>query len=41
MVQGQELIIHKYEQFEVGDKISLSVDPYEIHIMKVDPNEKI
>lgn len=41
MVQGQELIIHKYEQFEVGDKIGLSVDPYEIHIMKVDPNEKI
>ena len=35
IVQGQEFVIHKYENVKVGDKIGLSVDPYEIHLMKV------
>lgn len=41
IVQGQELVIHKYENVQVGDKIGLSVDPYEIHLMKVDEDETV
>lgn len=41
IVQGKEFVIHQYENVKVGDKIGLSVDPYEIHLMKVDPNETI
>jgi len=36
IVNGQEFVIHKYENANVGDKIGLSVDPYEIHLMKVE-----
>ncbi|MCM1131493.1 MAG: TOBE domain-containing protein [Anaeroplasma bactoclasticum] len=32
---GMEFVIHDYEIAKVGDKIGLSVDPYEIHLMKV------
>jgi spermidine/putrescine transport system ATP-binding protein len=35
IIQGQEFVIHKYENVKVGDQIGLSVDPYEIHLMKV------
>ncbi|MFI3329479.1 MAG: ABC transporter ATP-binding protein [bacterium] len=31
----KEFVIHNYELVKVGDKIGLSVDPYEIHLMKV------
>lgn len=35
IIQGKEIVIHKYEKFEVGDEIGLAVDAFEIHIMKV------
>ena len=35
-VNGMEFVIHDYEIAHVGDKIGLSVDPYEIHLMKVE-----
>ncbi|MFA6375198.1 MAG: ATP-binding cassette domain-containing protein [Bacilli bacterium] len=35
IIQGKEFVIHKYEKFEVGDEIGLTVDPFEIHLMKV------
>lgn len=34
-VNGMEFVIHDYEIARVGEKIGLSVDPYEIHLMKV------
>ena len=34
-VNGMEFVIHDYEIASVGDKIGLNVDPYEIHLMKV------
>ncbi len=40
IVNGQEFVLHQYENYNVGDKIGLSVDPYEIHLMKV-RDEKI
>ncbi len=36
IIQGQEFVIHQYENVEVGNQIGLSVDPYEIHLMKVE-----
>ena len=36
IINGMEFVIHDYEIAKVGDKIGLSVDPYEIHLMKVD-----
>ena len=36
IVDGQEFVLHKYENANIGDKIGLSVDPYEIHLMKVE-----
>ena len=35
IINGMEFVIHDYEIAKVGDKIGLSVDPYEIHLMKV------
>ena len=35
MFGDKEIIIHAYETPNVGDKIGLKVDPYEIHLMKV------
>ena len=34
-INGMEFVIHDYEVARVGEKIGLSVDPYEIHLMKV------
>lgn len=34
-MNGKEFVIHDYEIARVGDKIGLNVDPYEIHLMKV------
>lgn len=36
---GKEFVIHTYESPSVGDTIGLSVDPYEIHLMKVHDEE--
>lgn len=33
------LVVHTYESYEIGQSIGLSIDPYEIHIMKVEPSE--
>lgn len=35
MFGEKEIVIHAYETPNVGDKIGLKVDPYEIHLMKV------
>ena len=35
MFGDKEIVIHAYETPNVGDKIGLKVDPYEIHLMKV------
>ena len=34
-VFGKEVVLHTYEGAKVGDKVGLNVDPYEIHLMKV------
>ena len=39
MFNGIEIVIHAYETPNIGDKIGLKVDPYEIHLMKVCDNE--
>ncbi len=39
MIQDLELVIHNYEDVEIGSTIGLNVDPYEIHLMKVEDNE--
>lgn len=39
IVQGMELVLHQYENPKIGDKIGLSIDPYEIHLMKVIKND--
>ena len=39
IVDGVEFVLHQYENFNVGDKIGFSVDPYEIHLMKVEKEE--
>lgn len=39
IVDGVEFVLHQYENARVGDKIGLSVDPYEIHLMKVNKDE--
>lgn len=38
-IEQMEFVIHDYEMVQVGEKIGLNVDPYEIHLMKV--NETI
>ena len=35
-VNGVKLMVNTYESYEVGQSIGLSVDPYEIHMMKVE-----
>ena len=35
-IKGNEFVIHTYEDVAVGNEIGLSVDPYEICLMKVD-----
>lgn len=34
-IDGVEFKVHDYEIAKVGDKVGLNVDPYEIHLMKV------
>ena len=41
MFGEKEIVIHAYETPNIGDKIGLKVDPYEIHLMKVDPIEEV
>ena len=36
MFGEKEIVIHAYETPNIGDKIGLKVDPYEIHLMKVE-----
>ena len=36
LFHGKEFVIHAYEAVKVADKIGLKVDPYEIHLMKVE-----
>ena len=38
-IKGIEFIVNTYENYNVGDSIGLKVDPYEIHIMKVNEDE--
>ncbi|VEU82792.1 ABC transporter ATP-binding protein [Acholeplasma hippikon] len=40
MVGDQKLMVNTYENYEVGDKIGLAIDAYEIHLMKVSQDEK-
>lgn len=37
---GSELYLNTYETYEEGEKLGINVDPYEIHLMKVDSNEQ-
>jgi len=39
MVLGKEIVVHTYENRKVGETIGLKVDPYEIHLMKVEKSE--
>ncbi len=41
LVDGKEIVLHQYENPKVGETVGLSVDPYEIHLMKVNENEQI
>ncbi|MFA7127458.1 MAG: ABC transporter ATP-binding protein, partial [Bacilli bacterium] len=41
LVDGIEFVLHQYENANVGDQIGFSVDPYEIHLMKVPIDEKV
>ena len=38
-IDGTVLMVNTYENYEVGQPIGLKVDPYEIHLMKVDEHE--
>lgn len=40
LVCDKEVVIHAYVDINKGDVIGLFVDPYEIHLMKVDDSEK-
>jgi spermidine/putrescine transport system ATP-binding protein len=37
-INGVKMMVNTYESYEVGQSIGLSVDPYEIHMMKVENN---
>ncbi|MFA7076373.1 MAG: ABC transporter ATP-binding protein [Candidatus Izemoplasmatales bacterium] len=39
MVKGEKLLVHTYESYELGQLIGLTIDPYEIHMMKVEKGE--
>lgn len=41
IINNKEFVVHTYENVPVGHQIGLSVDPYEIHLMKVHADEKI
>lgn len=38
-IKGVEFLVNTYENYNVGDDIGLKVDPYEIHLMKVNADE--
>ena len=38
-INGKEFMVNTYENYEVGMQIGLKVDPYEIHLMRVNPYE--
>ncbi|WP_025725534.1 ABC transporter ATP-binding protein [Acholeplasma granularum] len=40
LVGDYKLMVNTYENYQVGDKIGLKIDPYEIHLMKVSDNEE-
>ena len=39
LVKNEKLLVHTYESYEVGQPIGLTIDPYEIHMMKVEEVE--
>jgi spermidine/putrescine transport system ATP-binding protein len=39
LVKNEKLLVHTYESYEVGQPIGLTIDPYEIHMMKVEKGE--
>jgi len=39
-VGAEKLLVHTYESYEVGQPIGLTIDPYEIHMMKVEKSEQ-
>lgn len=40
LVDGVSLMVNTYENYQVGDKIGLKIDAYEIHLMKVSSHEQ-
>jgi len=40
-VKNTTLLVHTYESYEVGQPIGLTIDPYEIHMMKVETDEQV
>lgn len=40
-VDGQDLLVEDYQNVEVGSRVGLKIDSYEIHLMKVTDDEKI
>ncbi len=40
-VNGQQLLVHDYQNCEVGQVVGLKVDFFEIHLMKVNADEEI
>lgn len=40
IIDGKEIVLHQYENKIIGEQIGLSVDPYEIHLMKVEEELK-
>ena len=38
-IENSLLKVNTYENYEIGEKIGLKVDPYEIHLMKVETHE--
>jgi len=36
IINGMEIVIHQYENRKIGEQIGLDIDPYEIHLMKVE-----
>lgn len=41
MIDNKEFVVHTYENVPVGHKIGLSVDPYEIHLMKEEKHAEV
>ena len=39
-VEGVEYVVHTYEDVKEGENVGLTVDPYEICLMKVDGSPK-